>query len=81
MILRLTLFLCMTAPLWAIFDNWSEMGPFPTQNNLWGVAYGNRTLVAVGEQGTVESFSYDDRIWKLSWAAKSCGGLSRSAGE
>jgi uncharacterized delta-60 repeat protein len=46
-------------------DSWQafpQLQPF-THANLWSIAYGERTLVTVGEEGTILSYSYDDHAW------------------
>jgi uncharacterized delta-60 repeat protein len=45
------------------FDNWQEFPQPLTTANLWSVAYGERTLVAAGEQGTLLVYRYDDKVW------------------
>lgn len=62
---RLVLFACLLPLVAHAQDAWR---PFPqdvTMANLWSVAYNDRahTLVAVGDQGTILSFNYDDQAW------------------
>lgn len=61
--ITLLLFLAFSPPLLAIFDRWEDVPHEATQANLWSIASGDRTLIAVGEQGTILSFNYDDRAW------------------
>ncbi|MCX6951124.1 MAG: hypothetical protein NTV51_02915, partial [Verrucomicrobia bacterium] len=44
-------------------DNWVTFPQQATYRNLWSIAYGNRTLLAVGEYGTIVSYSYVDQVW------------------
>lgn len=57
------LFLLSVAPAFAIFDNWQEVIHDATHSNLWNVSFGDRALVAVGEQGTIVTFNYDAAGW------------------
>ena len=43
---------------------WFAVSQDLTAQNLWSVAYGGSTLVAVGEQGTILSYSYVDQVWQ-----------------
>ncbi|MES2692654.1 MAG: hypothetical protein V4773_04215, partial [Verrucomicrobiota bacterium] len=44
-------------------DNWTDIPQSPTTANLWSIAYGDRTLVVAGEEGTILSYNYDDKVW------------------
>ncbi|MFO1448346.1 MAG: hypothetical protein U1F61_28340 [Opitutaceae bacterium] len=43
---------------------WTFVAQEATNQNLWSVAYGSGTLVAVGEQGTIISYRYSDPVWR-----------------
>ncbi|MCX6954266.1 MAG: hypothetical protein NTV51_19110, partial [Verrucomicrobia bacterium] len=49
------------------FDTWNPFPQSATTQNLWSVAFGNRVLVACGEQGTLLTYDYgafgDDQVW------------------
>lgn len=45
------------------FDSWTAVPHLATKANLWSVAYGDRTLVAVGDAGTILTYKYDDGVW------------------
>lgn len=45
------------------FDLWQEFPQTGTRANLWSVAFGGRTLVAVGEAGTIVVHRYDTSVW------------------
>lgn len=50
-------------------DFWLNDPQDATRANLWSIAYGNRTLVAIGEQGTIVSNNKD----APGWVAQSSG--------
>jgi uncharacterized delta-60 repeat protein len=44
-------------------DNWVDSLQSLTTVNLWSIAYGDRTLVVAGEEGTILTYNYDDEVW------------------
>ncbi|HEY1109477.1 MAG TPA: hypothetical protein VGE76_12610, partial [Opitutaceae bacterium] len=46
-------------------DYWTPDAGVPTTSNLWSVAYGDHTLVAAGELGTLLTYSYEDKAWTV----------------
>ncbi len=45
-------------------NGWTYVPQEVTRQNLWSIAFGDRTLVVAGEQGTILSYSYADAGWR-----------------
>src|SRR5881397_3630927 len=64
-------------------DTWTWRKPLPTGNSLYGIAYGNRQFVTVGDSGTIMT-SVDDGV---TWVQRESGttnflrGIAYGAGQ
>lgn len=56
----------LSAPLLLAQHNWTPDPQNETTANLWGIGFGDATLLAVGEQGTILRFDYNqpDAGWQ-----------------
>jgi uncharacterized delta-60 repeat protein len=55
------------------YDAWTTIPQSATTQNLWSIAFGNRTLVACGEQGTLLTFDYSAVGDELAWQPQASG--------